>query len=193
MNVHSDRKSALLDAAVRLAARQGADGFSMKSLATEAGVAVGSAYSYFPSREALLLEAYLRCLSDVAEVMCGALDGEPGFENQYKRVWFALWNYCLANPEAVLCRSQFDRLPAAYGLSAQQHKEQVFQPIASWLDQAMAEHHIVNLPHPAISALCFEPCLSLACNHNAGLMNADDSLIHQACSSTLRAITPGKP
>ena len=47
------RQRQLLDAALRVFARDGFDGASVASIADEAGVAKGSVYLYFDSKEAL--------------------------------------------------------------------------------------------------------------------------------------------
>jgi AcrR family transcriptional regulator len=54
-----DTRTAILKAARKLIVERGFHGTPMPLLAEEAGVAVGSMYRYFPSKEALLQEAYL--------------------------------------------------------------------------------------------------------------------------------------
>jgi AcrR family transcriptional regulator len=51
------RRRRVLDAALRLAEEGGFDGVQMRDVASEAGVAVGTVYRYFASKERLLLEA----------------------------------------------------------------------------------------------------------------------------------------
>lgn len=62
---------AIVAAAARLLERVGVRDFKMSDLAAEAGVAVGTLYNYFPSREAvigqLMAEAYARFRVRVAE------------------------------------------------------------------------------------------------------------------------------
>jgi AcrR family transcriptional regulator len=50
-------RAALLDAAVRVVARDGLDGVSYRSVAEEAGTTAGLVFYHFGSREALILEA----------------------------------------------------------------------------------------------------------------------------------------
>jgi AcrR family transcriptional regulator len=51
---------ALLDAAVRVVAREGLDGVSYRSVAEEAGTTAGLVFYHFGSRESLILEAAVR-------------------------------------------------------------------------------------------------------------------------------------
>lgn len=191
MNVHSDKRNLLLDAAIALAARHGAEGFSMKALAKEADVAMGTAYGYFASREDLLLNAYLRCLSEVANVMGDAVSDEGSFAQQYRQVWMALWDYCQGHPEVMLCRSQFDNLPRAQTQLAEEHKQQAFEPIWQWLQAAAKAGDIPNVEQPVLSALCFEPCIALARSHLAGHIQLNPSQIQSFCDATLHSLTYG--
>lgn len=188
MNVHSSRESQLLTAAIRLASRVGTDGFSMKALAKEAELAVGTAYRYFDSRESLLAAAYCRCLTEASDVMSSAIREGDAFVTNYPRVWMALYRYCVTMPEVTLCRAQFDRLPSAQNEQVQLHKAQVFTPIAGWLDQAIADGQIKNLPHPVIGALCFEACFSMARLEILQKNELSPDLLEQACRGTLSAI-----
>lgn len=74
------RRVALLDATLRVVAREGAAGASHRAVAAEAGVPLGSTTYYFASREAMLLEA-LRHAADgeVAriEARLAALEARP--------------------------------------------------------------------------------------------------------------------
>ena len=55
----ADRRRQLLDAAVRVFARQGFHGCRVSDIADEAGVAYGLVYHYFDSKEQILDELFL--------------------------------------------------------------------------------------------------------------------------------------
>jgi AcrR family transcriptional regulator len=58
---------ALYDAFVRIWRRGGWKAVTMRSLAAEAGYAVGTLYEYFPNREAMLSGYYRYCLDSLSE------------------------------------------------------------------------------------------------------------------------------
>jgi len=58
---------ALYDAFIRIWRRGGWKAVSMRSLAAEAGYAVGTLYEYFPNREAMLSGYYRHCLDSLSE------------------------------------------------------------------------------------------------------------------------------
>ena len=186
MNVHSDRESQLLAAAIRLSARVGADGFSMKALAQEAGLAVGTAYGHFDNREELLTAAYRRCVTEVAQVMCGALRPHCEYRENYRNVWMAFWEYCLANPDTMLCHEQFNALPSAQSPELWAFKLKEFSALSDWLSRSP---EIRSLPEPLIAAVCFDPVVRLARMKLSGQLNDPESLLETLFQATLAALT----
>ena len=63
------RIDAALDAAIRLLEREGAESVTTTRVATEAGMAVGSVYRYFPDRSAILDTLWARYLGEFGELM----------------------------------------------------------------------------------------------------------------------------
>ena len=61
---NSDKRQAILAAAARLIARSGLHATPMSAIAKEAGVAAGTLYLYFPSKEAMINALYLETLAE---------------------------------------------------------------------------------------------------------------------------------
>jgi AcrR family transcriptional regulator len=75
-----ERRNEILDAAERLIAGH-VDGLpSMDQLAASAGVAKGTLYLYFPSKEEVLVALHERYLGDFFDRVHAALDAQPGFD-----------------------------------------------------------------------------------------------------------------
>jgi TetR/AcrR family transcriptional regulator, repressor of fatR-cypB operon len=55
---NSDKRTALLDAALEVFSERGVDGVAVPEISRRAGVATGTIYRYFPSKEALVNELY---------------------------------------------------------------------------------------------------------------------------------------
>ncbi|MBS0472064.1 MAG: helix-turn-helix transcriptional regulator [Proteobacteria bacterium] len=54
----------ILEAALQLIARNGADALNTNAIAERAGVSIGTLYQYFPDKDAILLAAARRALDD---------------------------------------------------------------------------------------------------------------------------------
>lgn len=75
---HHATRAAILEAARRVAAREGARDLSLRGVAAEAGFAPAALYSYFTGKDALLLALAAEDLTGVARAMRGAAAGCDG-------------------------------------------------------------------------------------------------------------------
>jgi AcrR family transcriptional regulator len=75
---HLATRAAILEAARRVAAREGARDLSLRGVAAEAGFAPAALYSYFTGKDELLLALAAEDLSSVARAMRGAAAGCEG-------------------------------------------------------------------------------------------------------------------
>jgi len=71
------RENAILDAAERVFAARGYAATAVKDIAAEAGVAAGTVYLYFPSKEAVFLALIERGTRTVLEAIAQARQGQP--------------------------------------------------------------------------------------------------------------------
>ena len=86
-----ERRGQIVEAAARLWLRDGFDATSVEAIARAAGLAKGTVYLYFPSKEALLTEAVRRySLVPAMEELTRELAGAP-FEEAIPRIARELW------------------------------------------------------------------------------------------------------
>lgn len=81
----SARQEHILQAAVRCFARAGYHGTTMEEIATEAGIAKGGAYVYFPSKEAIFLALYESWGCTLQEEITSAIAALPAAERASAR------------------------------------------------------------------------------------------------------------
>lgn len=93
---HSDsRLPATLDAAARLFRTRGYEGVSMRDIAREVGMASGSLYCHFETKDELLTAVYLKGVEQISAAVRAALAGcsDP---------WQRLEAACVAHLESIL-------------------------------------------------------------------------------------------
>jgi TetR/AcrR family fatty acid metabolism transcriptional regulator len=95
-----DRKrNAILDAARTVFSRCGYDGAAVGDVASEAGVAKGTLYLYFKSKEELYLEALARDLGNVAHRARAEMDRAPTLRDQVLAFLRVRLAYAAANKD----------------------------------------------------------------------------------------------
>jgi AcrR family transcriptional regulator len=72
----------ILESALHLFRSAGFDAATMRGIAAQAGVAVGAAYYYYPSKEAIVLDFYRRSNEEMQPKIETALDGVAGLEKR---------------------------------------------------------------------------------------------------------------
>jgi len=87
---HGDLRNALLEAAVRLVAQKGPDGFSLREAAREVGVSPAAAYRHFADKLALLTTLAVEAHGRLAAAMERALAKVPGKPGSRARAIAAL-------------------------------------------------------------------------------------------------------
>jgi len=92
------KKSLVTETTLKLIAKQGMQATPMSQIARESGVAIGTIYHHFPSKEEILKEIYLDIKQDFGELIASSLiKGNPPEEN-FNRLWKAFCRYYLENP-----------------------------------------------------------------------------------------------
>lgn len=77
-------KALVLETALRMFRSKGFAKTTMRAIAAEAGVSLGSAYYYFASKDELILELYRESVAEQRAAASQALDGVSGFGDRLK-------------------------------------------------------------------------------------------------------------
>ena len=87
-----DKRDAILAAALRLITRFGLHNTPMSAVAREAGVAVGTVYLYFPSKEAMINALYLHVLEDRNSSLYDAAATMPQLAGDQRAAFWESWH-----------------------------------------------------------------------------------------------------
>lgn len=115
-----DKRCAVINAALELVAEHGFHGASMALVAERAGVAAGTIYRYFESKDVLIVETF-RHLEErlLAAIMEGFPDSRP-VRDRFLHVGGVLVRYMVASPMEFRFAEQFHNSP--YGADHRRDK-----------------------------------------------------------------------
>jgi len=133
-----EKRDAILAAAAELIAAQGL-GASTAKIAKAAGVAEGTLFTYFPSKDDLLNQLFLEIESDLvgAVLAAGLPDGDP--RDRVRHLWDRLIDWGLANPvrrKALRQLKVSDRIRA----DSLRRFEAQFREARAMVEQSLAGH-----------------------------------------------------
>lgn len=101
----------IFDAADRLMAKEGLHHLSMHKLAKEAGIAAGTIYLYFKSKDELLAQFARRVFNKFVTAIEEGFDESQSFFEQYRKMWWNIWHFLQENPTILLNMNQYRSLP----------------------------------------------------------------------------------
>jgi AcrR family transcriptional regulator len=173
-----DRSAAVRSALRTLVARNGFHGTSMSAVASQAGVATGTAYTHYASKGELVLAAYLETKAQLAEAAMAGLD--PGVEAAalFHSIWLATYRHLHANPDHARFLLQVDHSP--YRSAAHETAIACGDPLVAQAAKPDIAARLLPLPLEVIYELGLNPAARLAAS---GIELTDEQLgeIADAC------------
>jgi len=181
-----NRAAKLRHALRTLVARHGLHGASMSAIAREAGVAQGTAYVHYSSKEQLLIAAYLELKREMGVAACANIDRTATPHDRFIQIWLGVYRFLAREPERAQFMSQIESSP--YARIA--HEMGVAVPDDPMMAEAAALYAadvLAPLDLDALYDLAFWPAIRRAASGD-GIDEAAARPIAEAC---WRAITTG--
>jgi len=184
------KRDDIMQAALELIAERGFHGSPMAEIAEKGGVAAGTIYRYFESRDSLIAELY-RDLE--GKIMAVLLNGFPGGAPVRERFLFllrGLLRYLIANPLHFRYLEQYFNSP--YGISL--HRDRLLGKsknadiLMDIFREGIERRILKELPKAVLFSLSFGPLVSLMRDHIAGFIVLDERLISRATEACWDAI-----
>lgn len=107
----ADKKQAIFESTLALIKDHGFHGAPMSLVAKNAGVAAGTIYHYFESKERLICELYDYNRKLITTVLTSALAGGDGYKEKFFKVWSGLFNFYVDHPNVLIFFEQFVNSP----------------------------------------------------------------------------------
>lgn len=179
-----DRAAAVRAALRTLVARSGFHGASMSGVAAEAGVAAGTAYVHYASKDELVLATYLEVKRDLGAAAIAGVDPTAPADERFRAMWHGIHRYLSADPDRARFLIQVDGSPYAKTAHARAMAA-ADDPIAAEAGRADLAARLASLPVQVLYDLGFGPAVRLAAAGEPLDADALDALA-QAC---WRAVT----
>ena len=123
-NLSEDKREALLQAALTLFTEHGFHGTPTSKIAKEAGVATGTLFHYFNTKEELINQLYLSIKQEMGQRLIEGVQAEQPLRSRIRKVWVNFIAWSLESPRKLLFFNQFSSSPYISRLT---HDEAVLQ------------------------------------------------------------------
>jgi AcrR family transcriptional regulator len=102
-----DKKTAIMDAALKLFTERGFHGTSTAEISKEAGVATGTLFNYFPTKEDLINSLYFEVKGQLGQNMVKQVETQSTFQDKFRKIWSNLIKWGVDNQDEFLFVGQF--------------------------------------------------------------------------------------
>ncbi|MDO9228094.1 MAG: TetR/AcrR family transcriptional regulator [Syntrophales bacterium] len=186
----SDKRRDIMQAALELIAEQGFHRAPMAEIAEKAGVAAGTIYRYFESKDVLITKLH-RELED--KIMAVLQEGYPSGRPLRERFLYLireLLRYFITNPLHFRYMEQYFNSP--YGISM--HRDRLLGKsgnqdiLMDIFDQGIEQQVLKEFPKAVLFSLAFGPMIFLMRDHIFDFIVLDEALIKQITEACWDAI-----
>ncbi|PAV12904.1 TetR family transcriptional regulator [Methanosarcina spelaei] len=106
-----DKRKAIMEAALKLFTERGFHGTSTAQISKEAGVATGTLFNYFPTKEDLINSLYFEVKGELSRSMGKEIEVQGIFKDKLKKIWSNLVRWGIENQDEFLFVGQFCSSP----------------------------------------------------------------------------------
>jgi len=185
----NEKREAVMLAAMELVGEHGFHGSPMALIAERAGVATGTIYRSFASKDALIKEIYVSLEAQIlGAVTIDYPTGRPA-RDRFLHIGRRVVGYFIAAPLQFRFLEQFHNSP--YGVACR--REKVFGKkdrniIGELLEEAREQQIIKDLPPPILMALTFGPLVDVCRDHILEFITLDERLTELTVAACWDAI-----
>lgn len=148
-----DKLRAIARATFTLVEQTGLSGLTMAAIAREAGMATGTLYVYFKSKDELLVALYEQAKTETSASLMQGDDPTASFRSRFQRMWLNWLDHRLSHYAEVIFLEQYYNSPwfteASRNLSARLIKNWI-----ELIETAKAQHILKDVPTPMLTS-CF--------------------------------------
>ncbi len=141
----SDKRERLLTTALGLFIRDGFDRTPTARISREAGVATGTLFHYFPTKEDLVNGLYLRCKDRMVEAMGRGIPSGASLMEQLRIVHANLLRWGVASPAEYAFFQQYSH-SALIRANTREEGLQRFASFRAMVGEGIREHRLKPLP-----------------------------------------------
>ena len=180
-------REALLRSALELFTKLGFDGVAVPDIARQAGVAAGTIYRHFKSKEALVNALYRRWRTRMLEQLLEGFPGDLSPRQQFGAFWRRLTDFAKAHPLAFAFLELHHH--AEY-LDAESRalEPQVLAPIVAFFERCRELGVTKPMQPQVLIAIVWGAFVGMVKAERLGLLNLNDDTIAEAEESTWDAV-----
>lgn len=148
-----DKRQIILSASLDLFTRQGFQETTTAQISKVAGVATGTLFNYFDSKESLIHELYLYCKASMVKTLSSTVDDSMSLDARFRQLWKNTLLWGMNNSRKFLFFQQFSHSPYVPRLTRKEETPQfgfLLELIQDGIDKGIFKQLPLEIHHSAI-------------------------------------------
>ncbi|MBU1241293.1 TetR/AcrR family transcriptional regulator [Myxococcota bacterium] len=176
MNVRSgDKVRQIYESTFALIAEKGIHNTPMTAISKHSGVATGTIYHHFESKEVLINALYLSLKEEMISAVMYGHEAEKSYEAKFIRIWLNYCDYLSKNPNILSFVEQCANTPIVTD-ETQERAEAVIAPLTQFFQAGIDEGYLNQDNVFLIVSLLHGSAVSVAKLHNSGRLALTDEV-----------------
>ncbi len=184
-----DKRAAIIDSTVYIVAAHGFHGASMSMIADRAGIAAGTAYIHFKSKEHLLLETYKELERRCLEAIMKGYPSQGSIRQRFYHLVHGLIRHFMLFPEEFLFADQFLSSPFRKAVSPHYLPDTELSGILQFFREGVEMHVFKEMPPAMLLAFACGPLIQVVRANASGHLYLDGKRISQAVEACWETIS----
>ena len=187
--MNTAKRAALIESSVQMVANRGFHGASMSQIAGLAGVAAGTIYNIFESKDHLMLETYRelerRCLAAVMQ----DYPSQGSIRQCFSHLAHGVIRHFMLFPEEFLFGDQFLSSPYRKAVSRHYLPDTELSGILQFFREGTEKQLFKEMPPVMLLALACGPLIQVVRANAAGFLYLDDDRISRTVEACWEAVS----
>ena len=162
-----------------LVERSGLSGLTMAEIAKTAGIATGTLYLYYPSKEDLIKSLYEQAKTATAQRLSEGYEPSASYRSRFRRVWINLIKNRVEHFQEAVLQEQYYNSP----WFAEESRVLSTRLMASWIafiEEGKEKEILKNVPTPLLGAAIMGSAREVANLVRSETIVLDDATINAA-------------
>ena len=182
-----DKRTGLMQVAMRLFIEQGFHGCSVQEMARHAGMATGSFYRYFSSKEELIRQLYRNSIKHICDIVFQHVDLERTCFASYRQMWFNGCQGIQNHADVMLFKDLYERSPF-FSAEDRAWTRQKWQPLDDFFQRGIDQGLFRDMPACLLGALSLATVQCVQHEHKFYDFELTDSLKEHMAEASWQAI-----
>lgn len=175
----TEKREAILQATLELITANGFHATPMSMVAERAGVAAGTIYHHFESKEAIINEIYAQLKQRMGKALLAGENPEAPYRERFAQYWMNLFHHFKNNPIEFIFLEQYTNSPFISN-NTKEENQRHYQPVIDFLAECAWSGQLRNMETELLVSLVYGSIVSCVKLHISNELQMTETRAQQA-------------